>query len=70
MNFFTESQKGTVFLINGSVRKALNVIFDFTFSMSIRWTERTTQPETTFFSMDFLVVTIGQNFLFVYMQNI
>ena len=43
---------------------------DFTLNMSIQCSERTTQPEALLFSVDFLVVIIYQNFLFVNMQNI
>ena len=43
---------------------------DFAFSMSIWCSERTTQPETILFSVDFLVVRVYRYFLFVYMQKI
>ena len=71
LNFFTESQKETVFSINRSVMRTFKCPFpvDLAFNMSIRCSERTTQPETIFFSVDFLVVITDQYFLFVYMQE-
>ena len=51
LNFFTGSQNETVFSINRSVVKTFRCSFpiDFAFKMSIRYSERTTQPETIFF---------------------
>ena len=71
LNFFTESQKETVFSINRSVMRTFKCPFpvDLAFNMSIRCSDRTTQPETIFFSVDFLVVITDQYFLFVYMQE-
>ena len=56
---------------NGSVMETFKYSFsiDFAVNMSIRCSERATQPETIFFSVDFLVIMIYQNFLFVYMQK-
>ena len=57
INIFTESQKETVFSINHSVMKTFRCSFpiDLAFNVSMRCSECTTQPETIFFSVDFLV---------------
>ena len=65
LNFFTESQKETIFSIKDLFMKT----FKCSFNMSIRCSERTTQPETIIFSIDFPVVMIYRYFLFVYMQK-
>ena len=71
LNFFTEFQKETIFSINDSVMKTFrcSLPIDFAFKMSIQCSERTTQSEKMFFIIDFLVVTIYQNFLFVYTRK-
>ena len=70
-NFFTGSQKETVFSINCSVRKTFECSFpvDFAFNMPMRCSERTPKPETIFYSVDFLAVIIYHYFLFLYMQK-
>ena len=57
------------FLIKHSVMKAFKCSLPiyFAFKMSIRCSERTTQSETIFFSVDFFVVIMHQYLLFVYM---
>ena len=70
--FFIESQKGTVFSINGSA--LINVLSQLILHSicpicSIWYSECTTQLETIFFSVDFLVVRVYQNFLFTSMQK-
>ena len=42
---------------------------DFAFNMSIWCSKRTTQPETRFFSVDFVVIIVYLYFLFDYMQK-
>ena len=66
LNFFTGSQKETVFSINHSVMKTFKCSFpiDFAFNMSIRCSERTPQPETIFYSVYFVAVIIYRYFLF------
>ena len=72
LNFFTGSQKETVFLIKRSVMKTFKCSFpiDFAFNMSIRYSERTSQPEITFYSMDFLVVIISIFLVSLYAKKI
>ena len=69
MNFFTGSQKESVFHINGSVVKTFkwSVLIDFAVNMSITCSERIQQPETIFYRVDFLAVIIYLYFLFLYM---
>ena len=69
LNFFTGCQKESVFSINGSVMKTVNCSFliDFAFIMSIRCSERTPQPQTIFYRVDFLAVIIYLYFLFLFM---
>ena len=69
LNFFTGCQKESVFSINGSVMKTVNCSFliDFAFIMSIRCSERTPQPQTIFYRVDFLAVIIYVYFLFLFM---
>ena len=72
LDFFTGSQKETIFSVNCSVMKTFKCSFsvDFLFNMWIRCSECTTQPEAMFYSVDFLIVIIYQYFLFLYMPKI
>ena len=74
MNFFTESQKETkkVFLINGSVMKTLNVLSQLILDSVCQDDAQNVQkqPETIFFSVDFLVVIVYRYLLFVDMQKV
>ena len=79
LNFFTGFQKETVFSINHLIMKTFKCsspcssptlcsskCSDFTFNMSIRCSDRTTQSETIFFIVDFFFCyNIYRYFLFV-----
>ena len=58
--------------MNRSVMKMFRYSFpiDFAFNMSMRCSERTTLPETIFYSVDFLIVIICRYFLFLYVPKI
>ena len=68
---FHAVKKKKIFLINRSVLNTFKCSFpiDVAFNMSIRFSERTAQPETIFFGVDFLVVKVYRYFLFVYVQK-
>ena len=73
LNFFTGSQKETVFSINHLIMKTFKCSSptDFAFNMSIRFSDCTTQSETIFFSVDFFFCyNIYRYFLFVCLYKI
>ena len=63
--------KRSSFFYNSTVMKAFKYSFPihFAFNMSIRCSERATQPETIFFNVNFFVIIIYRYFLFVFMQK-
>ena len=67
-NFFNESQKETDFLINGNEDVKCSFPVNFVFNMSTWCSDRSTQPETIFFSVDFLFFIVYL-YMFVYMKK-